>query len=166
MKKLIWVFPLLLIANFIFAQQSAIVTIIPAKEPVMVPAKATPEPVVPILSTKQQRKIYKERNKKILKLTKQYHKASEAQKPVIKAELAAIISQAMDDGIARSKQHIADSRTNLDKWEANIKTQEATLDQVKAKRVDDILSGEAERKHELAQKRWKAEIKAMQSRLK
>lgn len=124
-----------------------------------------PGPVMPRLTEKQQRKLYKQRNKEILKLAKQYRKASEADKPQIKAKLSAIVSKAMDEGMARSQQQIADTRNNLDKWQAKLDEEQKNWPAVKAQRVDDILSGEAERRHKLAQKRWKAEMKAMKERI-
>ena len=80
-------------------------------------------------------------------------------KTEIKARLLQIVSEATDEGIVWAKERIAAERANLDQWEKNLQEQEADLDQLKARRVDDILSGEAERRHKLAQKRWKQEMK-------
>ncbi len=112
-----------------------------------------------VLTPKEQRKQFKARQKQIRKLVKQYRKASAEQKPVIKAQLAQIVSNATDEGIAWSKERISAERANLDQWEKKVLEQEQNLDQVKSRRVDDILSGEAERRHKLAQKRWKQEMK-------
>lgn len=112
------------------------------------------------LAPKQQRDLFKARNKEIRKLTKRYRKTkSEEEKAQIKARLYEIVSAATDEGLAWGKKHIASVRANMDRWEEVIKEQEANLDEVKAQRVDNILSGEAERRHKLAQKRWKQEMK-------
>lgn len=118
------------------------------------------------LSDKERQKIFKARGKKMRKLAKKYRKATAEQKMVIKAELTAIVSEAVDAGVAFSKRRIADTKANLALWEAKLKEQEADLDAVKAKRVDDILSGEAQRRYDLAKKRWKQEIKNLKTRMK
>lgn len=111
------------------------------------------------MTEKERRKLYKNRNKEVKKLVKRYHKASAEQKPLIKAQLTQIISSATDESIAWSKQRIVMEKTNLERWENKIKKQEENLAEVKARRVDEILSGEAERRHKLAKKRWKQEMK-------
>ena len=126
------------------------------KEAALVPASQSK----PALTPKQQRERFEKRNKEIKKLAKQYRKAkSEEKKAQIKARLAEIVSQATDESIVWSKERIAAVRANLNQWEKTIQEQEKNLEQVKAKRVDDILSGEAERRYKLAQKRWKQEMK-------
>ncbi len=105
-------------------------------------------------------KRFQARNEQIRKLTKQYRKAKTAEKKTqIKAQLLQIVSEATDEGLVWSKERIAAERANLNRWEEKIKEQETHLDEVKAQRVEDILSGEAERRHKLAQQRWKKEIK-------
>lgn len=107
------------------------------------------------------------RNKQIRKLTKQYRKAKSAEKKAqIKTQLLQIVSEATDEGLVWSKERIAAERANLNRWEEKIKEQETHLDEVKAQRVEDILSGEAERRHKLAQQRWKKEIKDRQKLMK
>ena len=118
------------------------------------------------MTEEQRHKIFKQRNKEIRKLVKQYRKASSMEKPKIKEQLAQIVSQATDEGLVWSKERIAAERANLNRWEAKIKEQETHLDEVKAQRVEDILSGEAERRHKLAQQRWKKEIKDRQKLMK
>ena len=127
-------------------------------------AAVVPQPKAPTdesaLSPKQQQKRFKKRNKEIKKLAKQYRKAKdENKKAEIKARLLEIVSAATDESLVWSKERIAAVRANLDQWEKTLKEQEKNLDAVKAKRVDDILSGEAERRYKLAQKRWKQEMK-------
>lgn len=105
-------------------------------------------------------KRFRARNKQIRKLTRQYRKAKTAEKKAqIKAQLLQIVSEATDEGLVWSKERIAAERANLNRWEEKIKEQETHLDEVKAQRVEDILSGEAERRHKLAQQRWKREIR-------
>lgn len=111
------------------------------------------------LTDKERKKIFKKRNKEVKKLVKKYHKASAEQKPLIKAQLAQIVSDATDEGIAWSRQRISMEKANLRKWERKIIQQERNLSEVKARRVDEILSGEAERRHKQARKRWKKELK-------
>ena len=114
----------------------------------------------PALSKEEQYERFKARNKEIKKLAKAYRKAkTEEKKAEIKARLTQIVSEATDESIAWSKERIASVRANLDQWEITLQEQEANLEQIKAQRVDDILSGEAERRHKLAQKRWKQEMK-------
>ena len=116
--------------------------------------------------SKEQRKIFKQRNKQIQRLVKQYQKATAEQKPLIKQELAQIISTATDEGLAWSKQRIAAEKENLIQWEQKLQEQEKNLDTIKEKRVEEILSGEAKHRYKLAKKRWKKEIKALQKSMK
>ncbi len=117
--------------------------------------KATPQ----ILTPAEQKKQFKARRKLIKKLVKAYRKAPEAEKPAIKTQLAEVVSQGVDAGIAYVKARIAAERANLDNWQAKIEAEEADLPAVKAQRVDDLLSGEAKRKHKAAKKAWKKQIK-------
>ena len=123
----------------------------------LVPAKTVQaQPLTP----EEQKERFDARNKEIRKLTKRYRKTkSEEEKVQIKIRLLEIVSQATDESLAWSKEHIAATRANMDRWEEAIKEQETNLDAIKAQRVEDILSGEAERRHKLAQKRWKREMK-------
>ncbi len=113
----------------------------------------------PAAGPEELKKRFKARGKEIRKLAKQYRKASASEKPQIKARLSRIVSEATDEGLTWSKERIAAERANLDRWEQKLREQEKDLPAVKAKRVDDILSGEAERRYKLAQKRWKREMK-------
>lgn len=161
MKKIALVFLLAATCGLAYAQQG------PAepdgecnlpKEAAVAPAPAAQPKAA--LTPKEQQKRFEKRNKEIKKLAKQYRKAkSDDKKAEIKARLLVIVSQATDESIAWGKERIAAVRANLDQWEKTILEQEKNLDQVKAKRVDDILSGEAERRYKLAQKRWKQEMK-------
>ena len=124
----------------------------------LVPAQKTvqAQPLTP----EEQKERFDARNKEIRKLTKRYRKTkSEEEKAQIKEQLSEIVSEATDEGIAWSKERIAATRADMDRWEKMIQEQEANLEQIKDRRVDDILSGEAERRHKLAQKRWKQEMK-------
>ncbi len=162
MKKIAFLFLLAATCGLAYAQQSPTEPEgecnLP-KEAAVVPAPAPVQPK-PALSPKEQQKRFEKRNKEIKKLAKQYRKAkSDDKKAEIKARLLEIVSQATDESIVWGKERIAAVRANLDQWEKTIQEQEKNLDQVKAKRVDDILSGEAERRYKLAQKRWKQEMK-------
>ncbi len=126
----------------------------------LVPAQKTVQAQAQPLTPEEQKERFDARNKEIRKLTKRYRKTkSEEEKAQIKERLAEIVSEATDEGIAWSKERIAATRADMDRWEKMIQDQEANLEQIKARRVDDILSGEAERRHKLAQKRWKQEMK-------
>ena len=57
------------------------------------------------------------------------------------------------------KNRIAAERANLDNWEQKIKDDQAHLAQVKAQRVEDLLSGEAAKKHKAAKKAWKKQMR-------
>lgn len=111
------------------------------------------------LTPAEQKKQFKVRRKLIKKLVKAYRKAPEAEKPAIKAQLAEVVSQGVDAGLAYVKARIAAERANLDNWQTKVDAEEADLPAVKAQRVDDLLSGEAERKYEAAKKAWKKQIK-------
>lgn len=111
------------------------------------------------LTPAEQKKQFKARRKLIKKLVKSYRKAPQAKKPAIKAQLTEVVSQGVDAGILYVKARIAAERANLDNWQAKIQAEEADLPSVKAQRVEDLLSGEAKRKHKAAKKAWKKQIK-------
>lgn len=117
------------------------------------------------LTPAEQKKQFKARRKLIKKLVKAYRKAPEAEKPAIKAQLAEAVSQGIDAGISYVKARIAAERANLDNWEAKVKAEEDNLPAVKAQRVEDLLSGEAKRKHKAAKKAWKKQIKEAKRRM-
>lgn len=104
---------------------------------------------------------FKARRKQIKELIKKYKKAPEAQKPAIKEALAQVVSVQVDAQMAYMKQRIADERANLDNWERKINEDEQNLAQVKAQRVEDLLSGEAAKKHKAAKKAWKKQMRRM-----
>ncbi len=104
---------------------------------------------------------FKARRKQIKELIKKYKKAPEAQKPAVKAELAQVVSVQVDAQMVYMKQRIADERANLDNWERKINEDEQNLAQVKAQRVEDLLSGEAAKKHKAAKKAWKKQMRRM-----
>ncbi len=120
-------------------------------------ADAKPLPV--FASRKEAKKAFKERRKRIAKLVKQYRKASSEEKPAVKEKLYALVSESMDLGLAGMKERIAQQRANLDRWAGKLAEEESRWEEVKAQRVEDLLSGAAERKHKLAKKAWKREIK-------
>ncbi len=137
--------------------------------------EALPQETQPAVKTQAQEtalpldayKRFQARNKQIRKLTKQYRKAKTAEKKAqLKEQLLQIVSEATDEGLVRSRERIAAERANLNRWEEKIKEQESHLDEVKAQRVEDLLSGEAERRHKLAQQRWKKEMKDRKERMK
>lgn len=111
------------------------------------------------LTPAAQKKLFKARRKLIKKLVKAYRKAPEAEKPAIKAQLTEVVSQGVDAGLAYVKARISAERANLDNWEAKVKAEEDNLPAVKAQRVEDLLSGEAKRKHQAAKKAWKKQMK-------
>ena len=120
----------------------------------------------PALTPAEPKTVLKARRKLIKKLVKQYRKANEADKPAIKEKLSAVVGEGVDAGLAYVKERLAAERANLDNWEKKVAQSEANLAQVKAQRVEDLLSGEAERKHKAAQKAWKQEMKSARSRLR
>ncbi len=151
MKKCFVICCLLLCAGFIWAQDGAA-----AQRPLALAVRPSAE----------QRKLFKQRNKEIRRLTKQYRRASEEEKPLIKEQLAQLVSTATDEGLAWTKERIASEKANLDVWEQKLAQQEKNLEEIKARRVDEILSGEAERRYKLARKRWKKEMKAVRKSMK
>ncbi|MBP5403668.1 MAG: hypothetical protein J6Y17_01090 [Elusimicrobiaceae bacterium] len=110
-----------------------------------------------IVSTEQAQ--FKARRKQIKELIKKYKKAPENQKPAIKAELTQVVSQHVDAQMTYMKNRIAAERANLDNWEKKIEQDEQNLAQVKAQRVEDLLSGEAAKKQKAAKKAWKKQMR-------
>lgn len=108
--------------------------------------------------TAAQKEAFQVRRKQIKELIKKYKKASDSEKPAIKAELAQLVSQHVDAQLAYMKERIAAERANLDNWEKKIEQDEQNLDQVKAQRVEDLLSGEAQKKQKAAKKAWKKQM--------
>lgn len=136
------------------------------KEAAAVPA-AKLQPARPVVHTeKEAKKAFKARRRQIKKLVKKYRKASEAEKPAVKAELETLVSQGMDLGLQRAKAYISAQRANLDRLAEKLAEEEKDWPAAKAKRVDDILSGEAERKYKEAWKNWKTQMKAAKREMK
>ncbi len=106
-----------------------------------------------------QQNEFKARRKHIKELIKKYKKAPESEKPAIKAELAAVVSAQVDAQLDYMKATIAAERANLDNWEKKIQADEKNLAHVKAQRVEDLLSGEAEKKQKAAKRAWKKQMK-------
>ena len=106
-----------------------------------------------------EREQFKARRKQITQLIKKYKKAPAAEQAAIKAQLTALVSEQVDAQLVYMKNRIAAERANLDNWEAKIKADEANLAAVKAQRVEDLLSGEAEKKQKAARKAWKKQMK-------
>ena len=106
-----------------------------------------------------EKEAFKARRKQIKDLIKKYKKSSESEKPAIKAELEQIVGVQVDAQLVYMKAHIAAERANLDNWERKIEQDEQNLAQVKAQRVEDLLSGEAAKKQKAAKKAWKRQMK-------
>ena len=106
-----------------------------------------------------QQEAFKARRAQIKSLIKKYKKAPESEKPAVKAELAQVVSTQVDAQIDYMKARIAAERANLDNWEKKIQTDEQNLAQVKAQRVEDLLSGEAAKKQKAARKAWKKQMR-------
>ena len=130
--------------------------------PVVVAHKAqTTTPQVASASIATDKQTFKARRKLVKQLIKKYKKAPASEKPAIKAQLAQIVGQQVDAQLAYMKERIAAERANLDNWEQKIQQDEANLPAVKAKRVEELLSGEAQKKHKAAKKAWKKQMKAV-----
>lgn len=110
----------------------------------------------------QQRKEFKARRKQIDKLVRQYKKSPAAEQPAIKAQLEELVSQRVDDSFTYMQQRINEERARLNDWEKKIKADQANLSQIKAQRVEDLLTGAAKKKHKQAKKRWKKQLKEQQ----
>lgn len=108
-----------------------------------------------------EKSAFQARRKQIRQLLKKYKKASESEKPAIKAQLAQVVGEHVDAQFVYMKEHIAAERANLDNWEKKIQEDEKNLEAVKAKRVEDLLSGEAQKKQKAAKKAWKKQMKAV-----
>jgi hypothetical protein len=136
--------------------------------PVWVTAQTVPVPgaEISVQEIKQRKKMFKERRNEIRKLVKQYKKAPEAEKQVIKTRLEELVSQNVDTAIRYAKERLAQEKDILAVWEQKLKTDEKNLPQLKAQQVDDLLAGTAKEKHKQAKKRWKTQVKAMKKRWK
>ena len=124
-------------------------------------AKHTSKPGDKPAVASTEKNAFQARRKQIKELIKKYKKASEDQKPAIKAELEKVVSAHVDAQMEYMKQRIAAERANLDNWEKKIATDEKNLAAVKAQRVEDLLSGAAKKKQKAAKKAWKKQIKAV-----
>ncbi len=128
------------------------------------PAEAAPQAVFE--SRRQAKKAFKKRRKQIRKLVKKYRKAPAQEKPAIKAQLYALVSEGMDKGLAGMKARLAQEQANLARWSKKLAQEEARWPEIKAQRVEDLLSGAAERKYKLARKAWKQEIRDARLKLR
>ena len=155
MKK--WILPGLLIFVTALWTQAATET---TEQPLSRPLALAVRP------SAQQRKLFKQRSKKIRQLAKQYRKATDEEKPLIKQQLLQLVSDATDEGIAWSKARIAEEKTNLALWEQKLAQQEEQLDEIKARRVEEILNGQARERYKLAKKRWKQEIRTLKKSMR
>lgn len=167
MRKLFWIFFLLCIAGSLWAgeKKEGSPSITPVAQETTNQETAVVSDTQP-LSPAEQKEQAKERRKQIKKLVKAYRKASAEEKIAIKAQLTALVSVAVDNGLNYMKERIAAERQNLNNWEAKIQEQEANLDEVKALRVEDLLSGAAEKKHKAAKKAWKKQLKEAKKKVK
>ena len=127
-------------------------------------AGAQPADTTATQSVAAQRKAFKAQRKQIDKLLKQYKKATEEEKPAIKAQLEKAVSERVDMGLVYIKARIAAEKANLQNWEDKVKADEARLPQIKEERLNDLLSGEAKKKFKEARKRWKKQLKEMHRR--
>ncbi len=109
----------------------------------------------------QEKQNFKARRKLVKQLIKKYKKAPEAEKPAIKAQLSQVVGEHIDAQMVYMENRIAQERANLDNWEAKIKADQANLDAVKARRVEDLLSGAAKKKQKAARKAWKAQMRSV-----
>lgn len=116
--------------------------------------------------TAEQKKEFKARRKQLDKLVKQYKKASENEKVEVKAEVEKIVSTGVEEHLSYMKNYVAQQRERLDRWETKIRADEQNLPQIKAQRVEDLLTGAAKEKHKQAKKRWKAQLKAQKASFK
>ena len=91
---------------------------------------------------------------------------SEEEKAAIKEQLSQIVSQATDESMLWAQQRIDAEQANLEQWERKLQERREHLAEIKAQRVEDILTGEAEQRFKLAKKRWKKEIKELKKSMK
>ena len=126
----------------------------------------TPATQTTVQDNAQRKALFKARRKQIRKLVKQYKKAPAAQNPAIKAELEKLVSVQVDEGFVALQEYIDQERAKLDNLEQKIKADKSQLEDFKAKRVDDLLSGAAKQKHKAAKKAWKAQIKEVKNRFR
>lgn len=124
-------------------------------------AKEAPKPAEKPAVVSTEKAAFQARRKQIKELIKKYKKAPASEKPAVKAELEKVVSAHVDAQMAYMKNRIAAERANLDNWEKEIAADEQNLAAVKAKRVEDLLSGAAKKKQKAAKKAWKKQIKAV-----
>lgn len=163
MKKLILTLLLCGVGSMALAADSSAGAV--SKTDVQTPAAEAAEKTAKKMTRAEQKKAFEARRKLVKKLVKQYRKASDEQKPAIKAQLTEVVSESVDANLAYIKERIAAERANLDNWEKKIQESEKDLDAVKARRVEDLLSGEAKRQHKAAQKEWKKQMKEAEKQM-
>lgn len=137
------------------------ILLLTALSPVFAAQENTAKDTKQTVSVANEKAQFKARRKQVQQLIKKYKKAPEAQKAAIKEELSAVVGEQVDAQIVYMKNRIADERTNLDNWEAKVKEDEANLAQVKAQRVEDLLSGVAKQKQKAAKKAWKKQMRKL-----
>ena len=156
MKKILMSFVFLLAAGVAFPTDNTVPNS-PSKSPL----------ILAMRPGKEQQKLFKQRNKQIRQLTKQYRTAkTNEEKAAIKERLTQLVSQATDESMFWARMQLEAEKDNLVHWEAKLAEREKHLDKVKAKRVEEILSGEAEQRFKLAKKRWKKEMKDLKKSMK
>ncbi len=102
---------------------------------------------------------FQARRKQIKRLIKKYKKAPLAKQAAIKEELTGLVGEQVDAQLIYMKNRLGEERTKLNYWEAKIKADEENLPAVKAQRVEELLSGEAQKKQKAAKKAWKQQLK-------
>lgn len=152
------------------AQEAAIAQESAAAQETAAPLSAAPAPEplpVYMQPDKEQRKAFKQRGKQVRRLVKKYRKAkSSEEKTILKEQLAQIISDTTDANMAWALARVSAEKENLSHWEQKLQERQKKLDEIKARRVDELLSGEAEQRFKLAKKRWKKELQSFKQSMK
>lgn len=131
--------------------------VVSAQETVSMPTKQ---------EIKQQKKAFQKRHKQIQQLVKQYKKATPEQQASLKAELESLVSSQIEEGFLYAEKRLNHEQAQLDAWKDKLQEDKKNISQIKAERVDDLLTGAAKQKYKAARKAWKKQLKQARKRLR
>ena len=131
--------------------------VVSAQETVAMPTKQ---------EIKQQKKVFQKRHKQIRQLVKQYKKAAPEQQASLKAEIESLVSSQIEEGLLYAEKRLNREQAQLDAWKDKLQEDKKNISQIKAERVDDLLTGAAKQKYKAARKAWKKQLKQARKRLR
>lgn len=164
LKNIICLVPFVLAFTVCFAEQTENPVV---AKPIGTAGGLLPNKTLNSESVKARKQYFKKRRKEMKKLLKKYKKAvNEADKQQVREEIYKFVSEGMDTGIKFIRERIALEKENLNAWEKKIAHTPEELEHIKQQRVEELLSGEAQKKFKSAKKRWKKQIKEAKKQMK